>query len=256
MTKTEGRKNMKKLLSLILAAILAFSACVGASAQETEIIPGVNAPYATDSRMKMGGLYYKFIGGSEIMIIDTDDNMVLRIWDGISDNTYMTEIGPYAFADANIAESIEIPETVKAIGKNAFENRTQLKRLTIYPTMESIGENAFAGCKFDEVYFYGTEKQFENMTVADGNEALFENARYRSRAAVAREMRSEAGAALGEAFLLLLGSPIAVIASPILMIWPFPALGLVGLAAPFIAIVNLGRALADFFDVLFISDKI
>ncbi|MCT4507947.1 MAG: leucine-rich repeat protein [Tepidibacter sp.] len=55
-------------------------------------------------------------------------------------------IEAYSFYKCNNLESVNIPSTVKSIGKNAFKSCAKLKSLTISEGVESIGENAFYEC--------------------------------------------------------------------------------------------------------------
>ena len=66
----------------------------------------------------------------------------------------VTEIGPAAFANKGIT-SVDIPGTIKTIGKNAFVTCKSLSRVTFHDSVEDgetsgnteIGEGAFLGCE-------------------------------------------------------------------------------------------------------------
>ena len=65
----------------------------------------------------------------------------------------VTSIGDYAFytrpkdwRSKYAISIIEIPNSVKSIGKRAFDNLEQLRSVTIPNSVISIGHNAFAGC--------------------------------------------------------------------------------------------------------------
>ena len=78
-------------------------------------------------------------------IIETATNtLVLGCTHTIIPNT-VTAIGDVAFQEVPI-ESIEIPNSIKQIGKNAFENCYYLKSIEIPNSVTTIGDYAFNSC--------------------------------------------------------------------------------------------------------------
>lgn len=107
----------------------------------------------------------------------------------------LDEIGTQLFFDCHSLKSIVLPENLKNIPENMFGNSaiqtivlpkniesigrlafhgTALNTIFIPKTVEYIGEQAFVDCRYlDVVYYEGTEDEWSNIVVGDGNEALF-----------------------------------------------------------------------------------
>ena len=91
------------------------------------------------------------------------------------------------FEPSNIyrIQSIEIPSTYKyrgydysvtSIGSEAFRGCKYLKEVSLTSAIQSIGSYAFYGCtSLETVYYDGSESDFQNIVIADGN-ANFKNA--------------------------------------------------------------------------------
>ncbi len=110
----------------------------------------------------------------------------------------VTSIGDYAFGNCTGLTSIEIPDSVKNIGDWAFSDCTGLTSIDIPDSVTEIGYYAFCGCKgltsvtipgnvtsigggafyncteLKDVYYYGTEEEWENIEIDSGNEDLTE----------------------------------------------------------------------------------
>lgn len=58
-------------------------------------------------------------------------------------------------------------------GKSVFRDCSMLKSITIPRTIDAINECAFEGCtSLSDIYYLGTEDEWKNVTVEDGNDAL------------------------------------------------------------------------------------
>ena len=112
----------------------------------------------------------------------------------------VTSIGYYAFGFCNNLASITIPESVTSIGEWAFRDCIGLTSITIPESVTNIGSDAFYGCygltsitipkgvtrigpytfcacsNLEEVYYYGSETDWEAITIEYGNDPLL-NAR-------------------------------------------------------------------------------
>ena len=87
----------------------------------------------------------------------------------------VTNIGEYAFSWCTELTSIIIPEGVTSIGARAFNDCTQLKSIIIPDSVTSIEKNTFYGCSnLTEVFYLGTEQDWADMTVEDGNNKLLD----------------------------------------------------------------------------------
>lgn len=110
----------------------------------------------------------------------------------------VTSIGHFAFANCNVLTEVSIPGSVESIGYAAFEWCYGLKRVTIGHGVNTICEVAFADCReltevtfteslttvcqdafreceaLSDVYYYGTEEQWKEICVEEGNMPLLE----------------------------------------------------------------------------------
>ncbi|MBR5517899.1 MAG: leucine-rich repeat domain-containing protein [Clostridia bacterium] len=108
----------------------------------------------------------------------------------------VTKIGEYAFAGCYRLKNVEIPDSVTSIGLSAFANCHSLKNVeipggitgiygstfngcvslvsvSIPVSVTSIGDHAFFLCEnLTDVYYNGTEEQWNNITVGEDNEPL------------------------------------------------------------------------------------
>ncbi len=89
----------------------------------------------------------------------------------IPDN--VTSIGSYAFYGCASIPSITLPSGITAISAYTFTNCASLASVMIPNSVTSIDYDAFSGCKsLADVYFGGTEEQWNEITIATGNDPL------------------------------------------------------------------------------------
>ena len=108
----------------------------------------------------------------------------------------ITSFGNYAFYGCTSLTSVEIPDSVTTIGDNAFYGCTSLTSIKIPDSVTNIGYSTFSSCtsltsivipdsvtgiqtiafsncsSLTDVYYTGTEEQWENITIDGGNENL------------------------------------------------------------------------------------
>ena len=85
----------------------------------------------------------------------------------------VTRIGDSAFMERTELESAVIPEGVTLLDNNAFNCCLSLKSVTLPRSLTAIGWYAFTSCvSLTDVYFGGTQAQWDAITVEEGNEAL------------------------------------------------------------------------------------
>ncbi len=82
-------------------------------------------------------------------------------------------ISGFAFSDCNGLTSITIPDSVTSIGAKAFSG-TNLTNITIPASVAEISENAFDSTQLTDIYYSGTEKEWKNINILNGNEPLFQ----------------------------------------------------------------------------------
>ena len=85
----------------------------------------------------------------------------------------MTSIGQGSFSDCIGLTSITIPESVTSIGQRAFASCTSLTSVTIPESVTEIDWYAFDRCEnLTDVYYTGTEEQWNAIKIGDANEPL------------------------------------------------------------------------------------
>ncbi len=89
----------------------------------------------------------------------------------------VTSIGYSAFEDCTSLTSVTIPASVTSIDGSTFSSCTSLTSVTIPVSVIRFGNFAFSSCtKLTDVYYNGTETQWNAITINTGNEPLL-NAR-------------------------------------------------------------------------------
>ena len=85
----------------------------------------------------------------------------------------ITSIGYCVFGECTSLTSITIPDSVTSIGNSAFSGCSSLTSITIPDSVTSIGWDAFGVCdNLTDVYYTGTETQWNAISIGDYNEAL------------------------------------------------------------------------------------
>lgn len=82
-------------------------------------------------------------------------------------------IGYYTFRDYTALTGVEFPDGFANLNPYAFWGCYNIESVKIPKSMEWIGEFAFAGCSgLSDVYYSGTEAEWNNIEIGDGNEDL------------------------------------------------------------------------------------
>ena len=88
----------------------------------------------------------------------------------------VTEIGTDSFAGLANLTGVVLPKGILSIGETAFHDSVNLKKITVPNTLTGIGNNAFINTGLTDVYYAGTQEEWnENVTVNDNSQA-FQNA--------------------------------------------------------------------------------
>ena len=83
-------------------------------------------------------------------------------------------INARAFAGCSSLTEITIPDSIINIGSYAFSDCSGLKTVIISEGVKHIGEGTFSGCiALEEVLYKGTEEQWMEIAIGNGNEELF-----------------------------------------------------------------------------------
>ncbi len=84
-------------------------------------------------------------------------------------------IGEGAFRYCSGLGGIVIPDAVTSIGSEAFSGCSTAAKLTLPVSVKSVGEGAFDKCLFsDGLYYGGSLAQWRAISVAEGNDALYD----------------------------------------------------------------------------------
>lgn len=78
----------------------------------------------------------------------------------------------YAFKNCSSLESVELPDSVTGIGNNAFEGCSSLKEITIGSGMQQIQSSAFLSTGLTDVFYNGTEDQWNAISIGRNNDPL------------------------------------------------------------------------------------
>ena len=82
----------------------------------------------------------------------------------------VTSIGEYAFSGCSGLTSIDIPDSVTSIGRSAFRGCSGLTSIVIPDSITSIGNYVFEYCcDFKSVYYYGTARDWSDITIGTYN---------------------------------------------------------------------------------------
>ncbi len=85
----------------------------------------------------------------------------------------VTNIGGYVFGFCESLISVTIGDSVESIGGGAFADCTSLTSITIPDSVTNIGGYAFGFCdNLTDVYYMGTEEEWNEITIGSDNEDL------------------------------------------------------------------------------------
>ena len=123
----------------------------------------------------LGDGSYETIGKA---LISKDKTHWVKFPEGINSLTTLTipegvtHIDEYACSQSNITE-LNLPYTLIVIGDGAFYGCNKLKRLKMYDNVTDIKQFAFSNkMLLEQFYYYGTEDDFNEITIGNGNTAL------------------------------------------------------------------------------------
>ena len=155
--KYEGRINMKKIIS----GILAFTMLFGATSVVPNIVDNFNntisASASTDAwgreYIQYGDFRYQEKSDGTIRIIGFDVNKTTAEVPETIDGKIVNEIGKNAFYGAEKLVSVKIPDAVTYIGETAFYNCVKLESIVLPPNLKEIGLKAFHSAGLKNIMF-------------------------------------------------------------------------------------------------------
>ena len=104
---------------------------------------------------------------------DSGDGLKVTFGDSVE------RIPDYIFQDCPGLTSVTIGSSATTIGHYAFNRCTGLTSIKIPESMTNIGYMAFSGCtSLADVYYGGTERQWNAITIYDGNDRLLQANRH------------------------------------------------------------------------------
>lgn len=98
-----------------------------------------------------------FMGCEKLTSIDIPD----EVW----------YIGASAFRGTGLT-SVKIPNKVTYLQYNTFRDCMELKSVTLPSNIETIREGVFSGTNIEDVYYEGTESQWREIEIQEGNSVL------------------------------------------------------------------------------------
>lgn len=145
--------NMKKLLALVLAVLLACGALVSGSLAETQGLyeykvkeDGTAEITAADKNIKDGNIPAE-LDGHKVTSIGEDAFYQCRKLPEVIIPEGVTEIGRMAFGVCDRMKTVSLPEGLVSIGDSAFTGCAGLKSVSIPDSVTDIAENAFMLCR-------------------------------------------------------------------------------------------------------------
>jgi len=84
----------------------------------------------------------------------------------------VTEIGDYAFFDTTTLSGVTLGKSITHIGDFSFSYCKGLTSVYFGKELRSIGANAFYASDVRDVYYQGSEEDWADISIADGNERL------------------------------------------------------------------------------------
>lgn len=180
------RKTLKRILSSVLALTMllgAAGAAFAAKGMDLTIMDGDNMATVTYADTK-SEIHYALYGveitaavPGEAALVKCDSNasgsFVLPKY---FKDELVTVIADEAFFRCEALIGLTVPEGVSHIGDKAFQGCVRLKSVVLPAGLDKIGDYAFAGClAFEDVYFMGSQAEWNAIDKGVGNEAL-ENA--------------------------------------------------------------------------------
>lgn len=135
-----------------------------------------------NARYKDEMVYKKLTNNTFAIYGTTNNSEDITIPDTVEFNniTYkVVSICYGAFSGRSSLKSINIPDSVTSIDGNAFYNCISLTNVKIGRGVTTIKYSAFSGCsKLTSVYYKGTEEDWNNIQIGNGNKNLTSATRY------------------------------------------------------------------------------
>lgn len=158
-----GCSGLTKVIIPDSVTVISDSAFIGCYNLEKIIVPFVGSDFDTIFGSIFGAYDYHF---QYEYVPATLKEVVVTNADNIDEGSFCSCV---SFTDVTILGE------VTSIGPNAFLSCVELTYLTLTNSITDIGESAFCYCNsLSDVYFLGTEAEWNSINVADGNFCLLD----------------------------------------------------------------------------------
>ncbi len=106
-----------------------------------------------------------FVAG-EYSLYRSFDGVLFDCRNGVNQSTLVK------YPNGKTAESYKVPENTAALAEKCFAENTVLSQIHLPTSLAEIGSDAFGKAALTDVYFAGTQEQWDAVTIASDNEAL------------------------------------------------------------------------------------
>ena len=121
------------------------------------------------------GTSVSIVFGGKISHVGESAFKSCTLLESITLDSGMERIPFMAFYECSALKTINIPEGIKTIDENAFEACTAMKTIVLPSTLTNVEDSAFLKCdSLRSIFFAGTEEQFDDLEILDGNDALID----------------------------------------------------------------------------------
>ncbi len=154
------QNTVKRITAIILCALFVCSSLIMAFAVDTEYTYGDYTYTLNES-------------GATITAYPETAKGSVSIPQNLGSYT-VTEIGTYAFYACTLITDVKVPTTVTKIGDYAFAYCTTLASIEIPASVTEIGKREFfASNKVEDIYYEGSEADWDKIDINSDNENLF-----------------------------------------------------------------------------------
>ena len=108
--------------------------------------------------------------------VNSIGNSAFYVCDGLTNIDLpdsITTIGANAFGQAHGLTEFRIPSEIKVVEENFIYLSRKLKTVIIPKTVTQIKKSAFQGCPLADVFYEGTEEEWNKITIEENNDPLF-----------------------------------------------------------------------------------
>lgn len=142
---------------------------------------GITSVTIGDNIKSIGKSAFAFCGAlSEVILTDSIEEipdeafyMCFNLSKVNLSGTNIKHIGTRAFSYCEFVQKITLPETLETVGEEAFNWCSSIENITVGKNVKEIALGAFSNCyAVRNVYYTGTQQEFEAINIAEGNKKL------------------------------------------------------------------------------------